>query len=135
MMLEEPSTEEDEMTLAELEKHILGAYAAETDHPIEGDRSVTVFMRTDNKKWFAATKNIGCKFVDVDRPGRIDILNVRLNPRIVKTLRAREGFKPAWNMNQNNWITVLLDGTVADDEILSLIDSAFNETGIKGRKR
>ena len=123
------------MTLAELQEYILSHYESDIDHPIEKDPTVIVFRRLDNKKWFAALKNIKCRNVDVDRDGRIDILNVRLNPRIVKTLRAREGFKPAWNMNQNNWITVLLDGTVADDEILSLIDSAFNETGIKGRKR
>ena len=134
MMLAEPF-KEDAMTLAELEKHILGAYAAETDHPIEGDRSVTVFKRTDNKKWFAATKNIGCRYVGVDREGRIDILNVRLDPRTVKTLRARDGFRPAWNMNQNSWVTILLDGTVPDGEIRAYIESAFNETGIKGRKR
>ena len=123
------------MTLVELEKHILGAYAAETDHPIEGDRSVTVFLRSDNKKWFAATKNIGCRFVNVDREGRIDLLNVQLDPRVVASLRTREGFLPAWHMNQNRWVTILLDGSVPDDEIRSLLDKAFTLAGAKGRRR
>lgn len=123
------------MTLDEVEKHILSTYAADTCFPFEKDRSVTVFERADNKKWFAAVKNIGCRFVDVDREGRIDILNVRLDPRAVASLRSREGFRPAWRMNQNNWVTILLDGTVADEEIIALIGNAFNEAGLKGRKR
>ena len=102
------------MTLAELEAHILGSFEAEADHSFEGDPSVTVFKRADNKKWFAASKNIGRRYVELDGDGRIDILNVRLNPREVKRLRTREGFMPAWRMNQNSWVTVLLDGSVAD---------------------
>lgn len=117
------------MTIAELESHILGKYAAETDHPFDKDKSVTVFLRQDNRKWFAATKNIGCKFVDIDRPGRVDILNVRLDPHVVTSLRAREGFRPAWHMNQNRWVTILLDGTVSDEDILSYLDAAYDEVG------
>jgi predicted DNA-binding protein (MmcQ/YjbR family) len=28
-------------------------------------------------------------------------------------------------MNQNKWVTVLLDGTVRDDEVRKLIDQAY----------
>ena len=123
------------MTLAELERHILSHYMAETSHPFDKDKSITVFSRTDNKKWFAATKNIGCRFVNVDREGRIDILNVQLDPRVVASLRTREGFRPAWHMNQNRWVTILLDGTVPDEEILTYLDMAYGSAGAKGRQR
>ena len=54
---------------------------------------------------------------------------------LYSTLYKREGFLPAWNMNQNNWVTILLDGTVPDEEILAYLDSSFADAGIKGRKR
>ena len=122
------------MTLAELERHILSHYMAEASHPFDKDKSITVFSRTDNKKWFAATKNIGCRSVDVDRSGRIDILNVKLEPRLVTSLRGREGFRPAWNMNRNNWVTILLDGTVPDAEIYGYLDQAFADAGASKRR-
>ena len=122
------------MTLAELNELILTRYEAESDHSFEEDRSVTVFKRPDNKKWFAATKNVGCRSVGVDRGGRIDIVNLRLSPRDIAALRTHEGFRPAWRMNQNAWITILLDGSVTDEEILRCLDTSFALAGTKGRK-
>ena len=123
------------MTLAEIEVYILSNFEAASDHSFEGDRTVTVFRRRDNNQRFAATKNVGCRSVNVERAGRIDILNVSVSPRLVATLREREGFRPAWRMNRNKWVTVLLDGTVSDDEIRTYLDMSYQNVGKKGGKR
>ena len=122
------------MTSAELDEYILDHYAAESSHSFDTDRSVTVYSRSDNKKWFAATKNIGYRYLGIGREGRIDILNVSVNPRLVATLREREGFRPAWRMNRNRWVTILLDGSVPDDEIRSYLDMSYKFAGRKGGK-
>lgn len=129
------SAKESAMPLQELHEYMPSHYGAESDHPIKEEHSITVFMRPDNKKWFAATKNIGCKSLGIDRAGRIDILNVKLDPRVVATLRVREGFMPAWYMNQNSWVTILLDGSVADEEIREYLDMAYALAGDKRGKR
>jgi predicted DNA-binding protein (MmcQ/YjbR family) len=129
------SAKESAMTLQELHEYMASHYGAESDHPIKEEHSITVFMRPDNKKWFAATKNIGCKSLGIDRAGRIDILNVKLDPRVVATLRVREGFMPAWYMNQNSWVTILLDGSVPAEEIRSYLDMAYDGAGDKRGKR
>lgn len=129
------SAKESAMTLQELHEYMASHYGAESDHPIKEEHSITVFMRPDNKKWFAATKNIGCKSLGIDRAGRIDILNVKLDSRVVATLRVREGFMPAWYMNQNSWVTILLDGSVADEEIREYLDMAYALAGDKRGKR
>lgn len=123
------------MTIAQLDEYILSHFDAESSHSFNTDRSVTVYSRSDNKKWFAATKNIGCRYLGIGREGRIDILNVKLAPRIVSSLRTREGFMPAWKMNQNTWITLLLDGSVTDEEICSLLDQSFKDVGMASRQR
>lgn len=123
------------MTLAEIEDYLLSNFEAATDHSFEGDRTVTIFRRLDNNQRFAATKNVGCRSVNVERAGRIDILNVCVSPRIVATLREREGFRPAWRMNRNKWVTILLDGTVSDDEIRTYLDMSYKNVGKKGGKR
>lgn len=126
---------ESGMSLQDVVEYMASQYGAESDHPIKEEHSITVFMRPDNKKWFAATKNIGCKSLGIDRAGRIDILNVKLDPRVVAKLRVREGFMPAWYMNQNSWVTILLDGSVPAEEIRSYLDMAFDGAGDKRGKR
>lgn len=123
------------MTLSELNEYILGHFGSDCGHFFDADRSVTVYRRSDNQKWFAATKNIGCRYLGIEREGRIDILNVKLAPRAVKPLRGREGFLPAWKMNQNNWVTILLDGSVSDDEIYALIGQGFKTAAATGGRR
>lgn len=123
------------MTQEELARHILSRYDADSDHSFEGDSTVTVFLRRDNRKWFAATKNIGRRYLGIEGGGRVDILNVKLEPRVITALRTREGFLPAWRMNQNSWITVLLDGTVPDEEIYAFVDKSYEIAGTKGRKK
>ena len=113
------------MTLDDVRAYILKQYQAEPVPAFKEDPGISVFARPDNGKWFAATKNIRCSSVDVAGDGRIDILNVRLDPGVVASLRKREGFRPAWHMNRNKWVTVLLDGSVTDDEIRDLVDKAF----------
>ena len=117
------------MTLDDVHEYIQKQYEAEPIAAFKEDPSIMVFARPDNDKWFAATKNIRFSSVGIEGDGRIDILNVRLNPRLVASLREREGFRPAWHMNQNKWVTILLDGTVADDEIYELIDKGFKCMG------
>lgn len=123
------------MTLAEVEAYILGTYDATSDHSFEEDRTVTIFRRRDNNQRFAATKNVGCRSVSAGSAGRIDILNVSINPRLVATLREREGFRPAWRMNRNKWVTILLDGTVPDDEVRSYLDMSYQFAARRGGKR
>ena len=123
------------MTRTELEAYLTSHFGAESDHPFKEDPTITVFARPDNKKWFAATKNIGCRFLEIEREGRIDILNVKLPPRVVAKLRTRAGFRPAWHMNQNNWVTVLLDGSAPDEEIYDCLEQAFADAGGKAKRR
>ena len=123
------------MTLTEVENYILSHCEALADHSFEEDPTVTIFRRADNNQRFAAIKNVGRLSVDAGQTGRIDILNVSLDPRLVASLRTRgEGFRPAWRMNRNRWVTILLDGSVPDDEIRSYLDTSYKFAGRKGGK-
>ena len=123
------------MTLDELKEYILGQYEAESDHSFEEDSSVIVFKRQDNKKWFAATKDIEYRTLGMEKDGRVGIVNVKLDPLIVASLKTRGGFRPAYHMNRDNWITILLDGSVDDEEIYTFLDMSFGNVGTKAKKK
>ena len=42
---------------------------------------------------------------------------------------------PAYHMNNLHWITVLLDGSVPEDYVKSLLDISYNATATKRRKK
>ncbi|MDO5539675.1 MAG: MmcQ/YjbR family DNA-binding protein [Eubacteriales bacterium] len=41
------------------------------------------------------------------------------------SLRQVQGFLPGYHMNKNNWISILLDGTVGEIKILDFLDRSY----------
>jgi predicted DNA-binding protein (MmcQ/YjbR family) len=109
-------------------------YGVEPDYPFSVAPEYPVLRHTGSRKWFALLMDVPREKLGLGGAERVDVINLKCDA-MSGALRMQPGILPAYHMHRDSWITVLLDGTVADDEILSLIDSAFNETGIKGRKR
>lgn len=98
------------------------------------DPGIAIFKRTDNKKWFAATKDVDYRTLGLEKDGRVGIVNVKLDPLIVASLKTREGFRPAYHMNRDNWITILPDGSAEGEEIYTFLDMSFGNVGTKAKK-
>ena len=58
----------------------------------------------------------------------VDVLNIKCNPMMIGSLRMKEGFFAAYHMNKENWISILLDGTVSADEIKPLLELRYQLT-------
>ena len=61
----------------------------------------------------------------------VDILNVKCDPVLSGSLRIQPGILPAYHMNKENWISILLDGTVDVKQIFTLLDMSFELTAKK----
>ena len=55
----------------------------------------------------------------------VEVLNVKLNPSEIEELLQREGYYKAYHMNGKYWISIALDDTLDDKEIINLIDKSF----------
>ena len=64
----------------------------------------------------------------MDGNGVVDVLNVKCDPTIIGMLRMQAGFYPAYHMNKEKWVSILLCGPVADDEIKELIEFSYQLT-------
>ena len=78
-------------------------------------------------KWFAIVMNIAGKKIGL-KESEIEILDVRLDPSLTASLKNEKGFHDAWHMNKENWITVVLNDTMNDEVIFSLIDASYEKT-------
>ena len=63
--------------------------------------------------------------------GEVDILNVKSNPMSIGSYCTQEGFFPAYHMNKENWISILLDKPELDDAIKKLLTLRFGLTATK----
>ncbi len=63
-----------------------------------------------------------------------DILNIKCDPLMIGSLRMENGIYPAYHMNKNSWISVILDGTVDMEKIKFLLDMSFELTDKKHKK-
>ena len=66
--------------------------------------------------------------------GDIDIVNLKCEPAVIGSLRLEKGFFPAYHMSKDKWISVALDGSVDDEQLLFLLDMSFELTDIKIKK-
>lgn len=85
-----------------------------------------MFRRGDNKKWFAIIMKISRGILRLSGDGAVDVINVKTDK--VEFFLGVPGIFPAYHMNKNNWVTVLLDGTVPIGNVKKLIEMSYNAT-------
>lgn len=122
------------MTRQELTDYIFDAFSVEPDYPFPRDDVSCVFRHTDNRKWFGIMMRIPYRTLGMNRDGETDIVNVKCDPVLMGSLRGKPGFCPAYHMNKDKWITILLDGSAGREEITALADMSFRMTETKTRK-
>ena len=122
------------MTKQELIDYIFDAHSVEPDYPFPRDDVSCVFRHIDNRKWFGIAMAIPYRTLGINRKGNVDILNIKCSPVVIGPLRGKPGFRPAYHMNKDKWITVLLDGSASQEEIISLLDMSYSMTASKVRK-
>ena len=119
------------MTSDELRIYILDSYGLEADHPFPMDDDSCVYRHADNRKWFALTMNIPYRTLGIGRSGNVDILNIKCDPILIGSFRAKQGFYPAYHMNKEKWLTVLLDGSAKTNDIKALVYMSYRLTASK----
>ncbi|MCH5352486.1 MAG: MmcQ/YjbR family DNA-binding protein [Acutalibacter sp.] len=103
-------------------------FGTEPDYPWESLPTHAVLRHGDNKKWYALFMSLPKSRLGLAGEGNIDALNLKCDPVLIGSLRREEGFLPAYHMNRESWITILLDGTVDAEQIFPLLEMSFELT-------
>lgn len=95
-----------------------------------------VFRHADNNKWFALQAAVPENKLGLGGDDRIEVVNVKVDDMFYRDMLIRqEGFIPAYHMNKQYWVTVLLDGTVKQEQVFDLIDASFLATASAKKKQ
>ena len=117
-------------------EYVKNEYGTEPDYPWAPYPGYAV-LRHQNRKWYAVLMDVPKHKLGLNGDERADILAVKSDPLLICSLRMRPGFLPAYHMNKNQWISILLDGSVPDFEIQECIDLSFALTkpGAKSQRK
>lgn len=114
------------MNRQEIFEYINETYGTEPDYPWN-DRNA-VLRHKKNNKWYGVVLEVSRKKLGLEEDVLTDVLNVKCDPVMAGALREQAGYFPAYHMNKEKWISILLDGTVAPDNIRNLIDMSYELT-------
>ena len=119
------------MTRQELFDWVQQQYGTEPERPWH-DRNA-VLRRKDNDKWYGVVLEVAGEKLGLTGDGIVDVLNVKSDPMLIGSLRGQDGYFPAYHMNKEKWISVLLGKPELDDSIKDLLALSYELTAPKKR--
>ena len=114
------------MTANELNAYVRDTYSADPEYPWDDENFI--FRHTANRKWFAVAMRLPYSRLGLEKPGSVDIVDVKCGPLLMDAYRRQPGILPGYHMNKDNWVTILLDGTAEDGLIRELMDISYDMT-------
>ena len=114
-----------------IKDEIKASYGDEPDFPFKKFPNYAVFRNPQNRKWYGLLMTVPlCKLTgDEKDQQKVTVLNLKLAEEKLPALLKQEDFFPAYHMNKQNWLSVLLNNDLPDEEVLAMLDEsrAFTE--------
>ncbi len=120
------------MTKQEVFEYCRQQYGTEPDYPWQDGNAV--LRHRDNNKWYGLVMEVERDKLGMSGDGEVNVLNVKCDPALAGSLRMQPGFFPAYHMNKEKWLSILLEGPQPDDEVKRLIDLSYQLTEAKKKR-
>lgn len=75
-------------------------------------------------KWYGIIMNID-KSKIMNDSGEVEIIDVKVNENDIDKLLLNNGIYKAYHMNKKKWVSIILDDTIDDSLIFTLIDKSY----------
>ena len=121
------------MTRQELFEWCKQQYGTEPEYPWHDGNAV--LRHIENRKWYGVVLEVGRDKLGLPGSGDVDVLNVKCDPLLIGSYRAQSGFFPAYHMNKEKWLSILLGEPKLDDAIRELLTLSFELTAPKKGKQ
>ncbi|UXN04877.1 MmcQ/YjbR family DNA-binding protein [Bartonella sp. HY406] len=116
------------MDRAQVFAYVQKKYQTIEEYPWQKYPEYAVLRHKDNSKWYGIILNVPREKIGLEGAGDIDVLDVKCDPALIEHLSHAPGFIPAYHMNKDHWIGILLDGTLSAEDVSNHIDKSFELT-------
>ena len=101
-------------------------YGNQLEYLWEKSPDTAVLRHEENQKWYAVLMRIPWDRLDKRREGLVDAVNLKHDQ--VTDLLSQKGIYPAFHMNKRYWLSLALDDSLSDEEVLDLLETSWNLT-------
>ena len=108
-----------------INKYIKDKYNNEPEFLWDKFPGYAVYRNENNNKWYGIIMNLDLSKLD-NGTGEVEIINVKLNENKIQELLKQKGFYEAYHMSKTDWISIILNDTLKDEEIISLLDESYD---------
>ena len=122
------------MTKQDFLDYCLDTYGISPDYPFEDDFETAVLRHSDTRKWFALVMNIPRRKLGLDSDEYADVVNLKMPMEMFGSFDAADGVYPAYHMNKQHWVSVLLPAAPTD-VVQFLTNASFEITKDKRKRR
>lgn len=107
-------------------------YGTSPDYPFDKDFETAVFRHSDTQKWYAIMMKVQrSKFSSYKSQSSpyetVDVVNLKLPIELFGSFAPSDGVYPAYHMNKQHWISVILKDVQADT-LEFLVGVSFDAT-------
>lgn len=103
-------------------------YSEPPDHPFTKWPAYSVLRNPENRKWYGIIMPLrrsaltGDSEADADTDPIVEVLNVKVVPETIPSLLQQTGIFPVYHMNRKHWVSIVLNDSVPDAEIIRLLE-------------
>ena len=101
-------------------------YNDEFEFPWEKYEGAGIIRNPKTKKWYALIMDVDKSKIQKNKKGLVEIINLKLSKDHVAEITKLPNFYPAYHMNKNHWITIILDESIKDEKIMELIEESHS---------
>ena len=101
-------------------------YENQLEYLWEKSPDTAILRHENNQKWYAVLMKISWDKLEKGREGLVEAVNLKHDQ--VSDLLVKKGIYPAFHMNKRYWISVPLDDSLSDEELLELVEKSWNLT-------
>ena len=104
-------------------------YGNQLEYLWEKSPDTAVLRHEGNQKWYAVLMKISWDKLDKGKEGFVEAVNLKHD--CVTDLLIQRGIYPAFHMNKRYWISLVLDDSLTDDQVLALLERSWELTSKK----
>ena len=101
-------------------------YGNQLEYLWEKSPDTAVLRHEGNQKWYAVLMRIPWDKLEKGREGLVEAVNLKHDQ--VADLLSKKGIYPAFHMNKRYWLSLVLDDSLQDEEVIELIEKSWNLT-------
>lgn len=116
-------------------QYMQDTYGTEAEYLWADSPDSAVFRHPASRKWYAIIMCVLPERLGLQGEQALDVMNVKCSTIMIGSLLSTKGFLPAYHMNKNHWISIVLNGSVSDDQITPLLELSYDSVAPKRRKR